>query len=447
MSTFSRYGLVLLLSCPLVLPGAGSTGAAENPQEVGRQLLAEHRYAEAYDQLFIAFVQQPDDADTNFLLGRAAFEKGDFESALMAFDRVLIVHPGAVRVKLELARCHIALGSYAPARQLLTEALDTEPPAVVKGNIHRLLDSMDAKDKRYSLRGSVALGFAGDDNVQATPDNRQVDVFVPPFFPPPVPVTVADKSGDLLYTTTLTADHSYRLDTPGANWKTSVVHYTGTYQTTDHLDSQYLGVSSGPAWQLTSGANFELHPLFSQMTLDSDRYLTSWGGEGRFSWPLTTDVLLQMGAKVENKTYAKDEDAGRDALTPGLTFDELFLFGQTRLTVGISGEWEDADADWLAYDRYGVGLRLDHSLPSNHLNLWAAGHLFGTLYDAIDSRFAKTRSDEIWTFAAGLRQGLWAERDRRIDLDLGYTYTNANASIDLYTYDKTVVSANVLFSF
>jgi len=446
MSTFSRYSLVLLLSCPLVLPGAGAIAAAENAQEVGRQLMAEHRYAEAYDQLFVAFEQQPDDADTNFLLGRAAFEKGDFESALMAFDRVLIVHPGAVRVKLELARCHIALGSYGPARQLLAEALDTEPPAVVKGNIHRLLDSMDAKDKRYSLRGGVALGFQGDDNVQATPNNDQVEIFVPGFSLPLVSVTLPDKAGDLLYTTTLTADHSYRFDKPGATWKTSVVHYTGTYQRTDGLDSQYLGLNSGPAWQLASGADLELHPLFAQMALDSDRYLTSWGGEGRFSWPLTPDVLLQLGAKVEDKTYARDQDSGHDALTPGLTFDEIFQLGQTRVTLGLSGEWEDADADWLAYDRYGVGLRLDHSLP-NRLNLWAAGHLFGTLYDATDPRFAKTRSDEIWTVAAGLRQGLWAERDRRIDLDLGYTYTNANASIDLYTYDKTVVSANVLFSF
>lgn len=446
MRTSTNYSLVVLFSCLCLLPVTGVAGAGENVQDVGRQLLSEQRYAEAYDHLFAAFELQPDDADINFLLGRAAFEKGDFESALMAFDRVLIIHPGAVRVKLELARCHIALGAFGPARQLLAEVLESKPPAAVKDNIQLLTDSMDAKQKRSALHGSLALGFAGDDNVEATPNVNQINYYG--FVPSPILVSIADqKTSDLLYFTTLTADHSYRFDKPGANWKTSLLHYTGTYQSFgSELNTQYLGVTSGPTWQLPSGGNLELHPLFTQMDLDSDGYLHTLGGEGRFSWPLAANCLLQFGAKVEDKQYVKDTDSARDALTTSATFDELLQFGATRLTIGLSGEWEEAAADWLTYDRYGVGLRLEHAL-ANRLNLWASGHLFGSLYDAVDQRFAQTRSDQIWTFATGLRQGLWAEQQRRIDLDLGYTYTNANANIDLYTYDKTVVSCNLTFFF
>ncbi len=409
--------------------------------DAGRRLLAEQRYAEAYTRLFAVFERYPDDPEVNFFLGRAAFEKGDYEMAIMAFDRVLIVHPEAIRVKLELARCYYALRAFATARHYLQEVLDANPPAAVKANIQMMLDRIDAQERRHFLHGSLVAGFSHDDNVRTAPNDDTVRVFIGNTA---FDSTVADKPGDNIYATTVSLSHLYRPDRPGLVWKSSLFHHTSTYQFVDELDIRYLGAASGPSWQLASGAVIDVQPFASQLYLAHDRYLRSGGVEGRYTRMLGANVLLQLGAKVEDKRYFQDHS--RDAVVSAFSFNELFQFGPVRLSFGVTAELENAQADWYAYDRYGIDLRLEREFPRK-LNLWLAGRRHGAKYDAVDPRFQQRRIDKVWFFAAGLRKTLWAERQRRFDVEFSLSHTNANSSVTLYTYDKDVVNANLVFSF
>ncbi len=441
MREFVRCGLVLVFSGVFLVGSLAVAAPRDADFEAGRRLLAELQYADAYDRLFAAFLRYPDDPEINFLLGRAAFEKGDYEAAIMAFDRVLIVHPEAMRVKLELARCYYGLRSYATARHYLLEVLDTNPPPAVKSNIQMMLDRIQERERRHFLHGSLVAGFSHDDNVRAAPNDDTIRIFLGNTA---FDTTIPDKPGDNIYATTVTLTHVYRPERPGLLWKSSFFHYTGTYQFVDDLDTRYLGLTTGPSWQLSSGAVLDLHPLLSQLYLEHDRYLRSTGVEGRYTRMLGANVLLQLGAKVEDKRYFQDHN--RDAFTTTFSFNELFQFGVTRLTFGVTAELENATADWLAYDRYGIDLRLERDFP-RRLNLWISGHRHGAKYDADDPRFLTTRVDKVWSFAAGLRKTVWVERQRRLDIEIGYSHTNSNSNIALYTYDKDVINTSLAFSF
>ncbi len=52
----------------------------------GKYFFDNGKYQEAYDYFFKAFQEAPGNPNINFYLGRAAFEKGDYEAAVMAFD-------------------------------------------------------------------------------------------------------------------------------------------------------------------------------------------------------------------------------------------------------------------------------------------------------------------------------------------------------------------------
>ncbi len=446
MRSVVRDGVVgwwVVLSVLLAVLPAGAR-VQDAGVEAGRRLLAEQRYAEAYTRLFAVFERYPDDPEVNFLLGRAAFEKGDYEAAIMAFDRVLIVHPEAMRVKLEIARCYYRLQSYATARHYLQEVLDADPPAAVKGNIQMMLDRIEARERRHFLHGSLMAGLSYDDNVRAAPNDDTIRVFLGNTA---FNTTVSDKPGDAVRGLTLTLSHLYRPEEEeDMVWKSSLFHYQGDYRSEDDLDTRYTGVTTGPSWRVGPGASFDLQPFVNLLSLGGDRYLRSAGAEGMYSRMIGPNVLLQLGAKVADKYYFQDTNRGRDAVTTSFSFSELFQFGMVRLTFGVTAELEDARAAWYTYDRYGIDLRLEREFP-RRLNLWLSGHRHGAKYEVTDPTFGLRRIDKVWSFGAGLRKTLWAERQRRFDVELSLARTNANSSIALYTYDKDVVNANLVFSF
>jgi Tfp pilus assembly protein PilF len=67
---------------------------------------------------------------------------GDFEAAVMAFERVLIIDPEAVEVKVELANSYYRLGANEVARQYFEEALAGDLPEDVRQGVISFLEEL-----------------------------------------------------------------------------------------------------------------------------------------------------------------------------------------------------------------------------------------------------------------------------------------------------------------
>lgn len=129
--------LVLIWQPPLY----ANTVKSVSP-ESAKKLFSQGKYQQATSLYFELFKQDPDNPEINFYLGRAAFESGDFETAAMAFERVLIVDPGAVQAKLELAKSFYRLGAKPTAIRYFRQLLDSDLPAEIRSSIKVFLDSM-----------------------------------------------------------------------------------------------------------------------------------------------------------------------------------------------------------------------------------------------------------------------------------------------------------------
>ncbi len=93
-----------------------------------------------YDQ---AFRSAPDSLETNYKLGLTAAAVKDFETAVMAFERVVIIDPNFVQAKIEMAKSFYHLGATETAKQYFAEALEVDLPEKVRRSITSFLAELN----------------------------------------------------------------------------------------------------------------------------------------------------------------------------------------------------------------------------------------------------------------------------------------------------------------
>src|SRR5450631_1262465 len=74
-------------------------------------------------QLFQRMMLNPADHENTFAFVKVATERGDYEAAIGALERLLFYNPALTRVKYELGALYFRLGSYEMARRYFNEAL------------------------------------------------------------------------------------------------------------------------------------------------------------------------------------------------------------------------------------------------------------------------------------------------------------------------------------
>ena len=100
------------------------------------------------------------------------------DEAIAAFRQMLVVNPGLVRVRLELARAFFLKGEDALARRHFEAVLAGGVPEAVAANVQRFLDEIRSRD-RWSFNLGAAL--APDTNIGAGSDERTIYIYGLPF--------------------------------------------------------------------------------------------------------------------------------------------------------------------------------------------------------------------------------------------------------------------------
>jgi len=98
------------------------------------------QYQIAYKFFYDLFKKTPENQNLNFLLGKAAYGMCDYEAAVMAFERVLIIDPSAIEIKLEIAKSYAALKSYEIATQYIDEVLEADTPEDISIQAKNMLE-------------------------------------------------------------------------------------------------------------------------------------------------------------------------------------------------------------------------------------------------------------------------------------------------------------------
>lgn len=439
--------LMVILFFFILLPSIGlaAESSAQSLARQGKIYFLSKDYNKAYDVLYKAFKEDPTDLSTSFYLGRAAFEIGNYEMAIMSFDRVLIMSPDSIRVKLELARCHMRLGAYETAKQYFYDVLASKPPQTVRDNVNLYLAAIASAEKQNFFSGSVSVGMSFDDNVRSAPGNFQ---YIYPGATGDVTLNLtAPPVKDHFFVTTASLDHIYKFEDSKFAWKTNGIVLKNAYSDTHDLDITYYGITTGPVFQADNYL-LEVHGDFHDLTLGYDEYVQPIGTGGSATIVLGSNVLFNASAEIQRKKYSRTTDSVRDATNINITLGPSFIAGANRLSATCTKEYESAKADYWSYTASGVGIRYDRVLPHNFA-FFIGFNLKRTNYNGIKTNEVTVRADQERDYAFGASKRLWQGKDKKqgATLQLTYTRTKTKSTMETYRYDKNVFSSVVSYVF
>lgn len=165
--------VVVALVLALALVGAAFAQPASAPTASSAADLEK-----AYDAAFQEMLKKPADLDVLFAFATAATKTGDFEGAISALERMLLINPNLPRVRLELGVLYFRLGSYQVAQTYLEGVLKSEGlPPDVRGKAEQFLADIKAKQNPSHFAGEVFLGMRYQSNANLGPATSSVRLF------------------------------------------------------------------------------------------------------------------------------------------------------------------------------------------------------------------------------------------------------------------------------
>ena len=265
----------------------------------------------AYDKAFQELFRDPGNLDKSFRFAVLAIRKGNFEAAISALERMLLIKPDLPRVRFELGALYFNIGSFAIARSYLTSVLESpDAPEEVLDRVQVYLAEIDGQLLRSNFSRSVFLGARFSDNANSGPTSPNV-------LANGIASTLGDEftdKSDRNYFVSAQLNHSYDLLTQ----RNEVLESSGTLYVSEQdrqkqLDIVLLEIKSGirgPFFQTAvPGTTMMPYMLGNMLYLQDSWYQFSVGFGANIVVPFTQ--RLNATVNVEQKSEHFRNDANR----------------------------------------------------------------------------------------------------------------------------------------
>ena len=272
----------------------------------------------AYDRAFKAMMADPGNLDKTFAFAGLAIDVGDFDGAISALERMLLIDPNLPRVKLELGVLYYRVGSYQVAQNYLNDALAAPnvPPEVTE-KAERFLAEIDKRLARNRFSGSLYAGMRYQSNANAGPATSNVRVFG-------IDATLSDQftsKSDFNGFAAAQVKHEFDFQNQRGDTLESTLLLYGTRQIEQtQVNLGYLELTSGPRFRFpTDGiGTISVRPygLVDFVSLDDARYYWAPGGGANLNAivsPETTgDVIFEYRSLRYRDTHKQPFNTDRN---------------------------------------------------------------------------------------------------------------------------------------
>ena len=346
----------------------------------------------------------PDNPALNQQFANERLAGGDAKAALAAVERVLVAEPTNFGARLFRAEVLVALGADLQAEGELRALAALPLPSDIKRRVKKLRDRLNDRQRRFSARLNLALGFMENDNAASWPEDNTIllngtavdsdgaNRYSLPRLDGSDPITEAVKDDVITQNLTLSAHYD-----PGSQFIRDLTISLGV-NTNSEGDSGYL---DGDTTQIGIGAKLQrgkvsLTPRLSLTEVENDF-------EDRLgNYKLTSGMLTAQWQARQTTRFS---------LSTGLTelaYDDMLDRNDTTTLSGSFG-WEEI-----------IGRRLSTNL--------------GSFYQKVDSEENGDLDKEL--FGASLTMRLGLMRGHFLTLGASYIETE-HASVYSHSYDPS----------
>jgi tetratricopeptide (TPR) repeat protein len=391
------------------------------------------RSAEARALLQDLAAQYRDSNDVDFLLGMLDVEAKDYDRAARHFRAILARQPGAIRVRLELARAFYLDRDFENAFRQFQLARAGNPPAGVIASIDRFL-SLIRRQKSWSYSFSAAI--APDSNISTGTSDREAIIFGLPF-------ELSDKTRRRRGTGIAVetgAEFAPRIGET-TRLKLGVAVQRRDYPGRD-FDDMIVAVDAGPRlvvdkWDLS------LTATGFQRRFAGRRLSNGVGVKGEASFYIDARTAISAGLSAQqiryphHPLYTGSAYSGWASVTRALT-------PKSFLSARIGASRKGAKTADLAYWSGFISAGYYRDLPAG-FSVYVEPSYSRSRYDAPDPFFGERRRDKLLELHLTVL-------NRRIDLRgftprIGLTLARRRSTIDLYDYSQRRIEVGVTRAF
>jgi len=371
----------------------------------------------------------PGNQQVRFLMGLVAMRQGNHRKAIAIFRAILVDHPEALRVRLELARAFFMVKDYQNADRQFRAVRAGDLPPAVQANIDTFLSQIRmSKDWSFGL----SLAIAPDTNINGASTSREVDIYGLPFR---LSDDARQKSG-IGAAIDANVEYAPRISSNGRMRLGAAVQrreYAGT-----QFDDMTIAVQAGPRFVLPRWDVSALATGFRRW-YGGDTYASSLGGRieaTHYAGPRTVLSGTVAALHIEDE---RDDARSRwvySAVLGGMR--QLSQTSGVTLRLGANRQVanESAYSNWTGV----VSAGYYRELPAG-FSVYLEPSFSFTDYDAPLAAFGKARSDRVGSVTAAVlnrKVVFWRFTPR-----LAYSFTKADSNIDLYDYKRHRVEIGV----
>ena len=407
-----------------------------------------------YDAAFLEMYEDVGNLDKTFRFAELAVQVGDFEGAVSALERMLIIDPDLPQVRMQLGMLYFQMQSYAMAYAYLNAVREHEDvPAEARQQAEDLIAQIDALTSAHRFSSTVVGGLRYQTNANSGPPTNEILLFGNVAILDDQYTEQADWDGYL----TGQFDYVYDFETdPKVTIETGLSLYGNRQDEQSQVDTRLYELQVGPrlAFSPQIGRTLDIRPylVVNDLTQGGAATFSGLGGGINCSYHDSPSGAWELGVRYVQRDYPGPEQVGltgpRTRLSMGKTFE---LSESTMGSLTASAFNENADDDWAAYWEYGVEGSVQY-LFGSPLEIipqpWAGSLVLGL--------FDKNYAAENLVIAPGIKREddtLRASASVTVALSAGLAlvasvgYTEVDSNLLNYVNDNKFVSLSAMGRF
>ncbi|EDZ62940.1 protein containing Tetratricopeptide repeat (TPR) domain [Sulfurimonas gotlandica GD1] len=431
-----RKIVILLVGLSVFLFGSELMESTDSKYEQAVKSYKEKDFKNSYEILSKIYISKLSDAKLNFYLGRSAFETGNYEVALAAFERVEMLDPANLGNKLEMARTYFMLKMYEDSELAFKEVLENPNiPQNLRTNIELYLSKVTKVQQKSFTYATVNLDWVYDSNVNYGSIDSQYNINTGTL--PGTP-----EQSDRALQVYADIVNIYDLgDKNGFAFKNRFTLFLKDYQKLDAFDVAYIGYSPSLLYKETKYL-VEFVLGLDVLNLADKEYLRTVGFTPRFEYSHTNTLRSISHIKYQKKYFSQSAqyDLNSDHYELAYSLQNILSprsYIQGNIT-GIRERKHHGTRIDVDYDEYRANV-----VYANQFTAIYGTELFAEYrrrnYEDHSTLFGNTRVDNGATAAATVNARIL----KTLRLHLKGTYNRVESNQDRFSYQKYTITAGL----
>ena len=280
-------------------------------------------YTKEYEKAFSDMYADPTDLEKTFKFAEQALLTGDFEGAVSALERMLLINPNLPKIRLELGKLYMRLNSFSVAGVFFNDVVKSVSASnQLKAEAARLLQQTKNLQSSLKINHIIIFGGRYQSNANSAPEDNSIILFG-------VPATLEENftsQEDLDISITGISD--FKLESEYLDW----LNYSGTFifygneqleQT--NLNTKLLDINFGLKIDIDEfylPLKINPYTTFGYLNLSDDELFYNYGFG--FNIDTTLKEVFGISIKVDRKLM-RFNDLSRTGSETSLNGDQLMI--------------------------------------------------------------------------------------------------------------------------